>query len=288
MATETPSPPVRSKSWGFTWNNPRDSWADDLLAVIRNAGASKWVFQKEVGENGTPHIQGCFQFSAQRTASSWQPQFILELGASPHWECVRNWKKMAAYCCKSDTAVGDSVASEAKWRRVSPVDLWREVGAAQWQKDIIAITLTEANNRTVHWYWEPDGCTGKSLLVRHLMLTQERVFLLGGKSSDLLHAVAGMAEKGVEPRVVFWDIPRAQTVPDYSGVEALKNATFFSPKYESGMVILSHYPHVFVFSNYAPDESKLSADRWHIVRIGIPDGVGDSAGGVIGTSGTGV
>ncbi len=52
----------------------------------------------------------------------------------------------------------------------------------------------------------------------------------------------------------------------YSGLPQSKNGVLFSPKYESGQKIFKP-PHVFVFANYEPDQTKLSADRWNIVQL---------------------
>jgi len=50
-------------------------------------------------------------------------------------------------------------------------------------------------------------------------------------------------------------------------LESIKNGLFFSGKYESTQVVMNS-PHLIIFANEPPDKSKMSADRWHIVRIG--------------------
>jgi len=52
----------------------------------------------------------------------------------------------------------------------------------------------------------------------------------------------------------------------YEALEEIKDGLFFSGKYESGMVCINP-PHVVVLCNFAPDESKLSKDRWVIKNI---------------------
>lgn len=49
-------------------------------------------------------------------------------------------------------------------------------------------------------------------------------------------------------------------------IEQIKNGIYFSGKYESQMKY-DKPPHVVVFSNTMPDQSKLSADRWNIVFL---------------------
>ncbi len=69
--------------------------------------------------------------------------------------------------------------------------------------------------------------------------------------------------------IVIIDLARTQAESVnyfYQFIESLKNGVLFSPKYESGQKIFKP-PHVFVFANYEPDQTKLSADRWNIVQL---------------------
>jgi hypothetical protein len=51
-------------------------------------------------------------------------------------------------------------------------------------------------------------------------------------------------------------------------IENFKNGRIFSPKYESHTKTFIK-PRVFVFSNFHPDQSMLSVDRWDIVDLNI-------------------
>lgn len=262
----------RSKSWCFTWNNYPDDWQARLKAGLEAVGASKYVYQRERGEAGTPHVQGVLQFGAQKTATAWQGAFDDALGVRPHYEVCRNWKNSAVYCCKADSAEGESFSTEARYRRVPPSDFFSVPEALPWQSDVINLAEQEPEDRHVYWLWSTYGKVGKSRLSRHLAIKYEHdprpVLLSGGSAKDILYMVASnKKEKGTEPRMVIWDLPRSQTVPDYGGLENLKNGTFCSTKYESGMCILSRHPHIVVFANYPPDETKLSEDRWKVTRV---------------------
>jgi len=50
----------------------------------------------------------------------------------------------------------------------------------------------------------------------------------------------------------------------YEPLEAIKNGLLVSGKYHGREVILETTPRVVVFSNYHPDYSKLSGDRWKV------------------------
>jgi len=58
------------------------------------------IFQSEIGNNGTPHLQGMAQISAARTLSSWKKLF----GSNKiHIEQCRNIIASKKYCQKEDT-----------------------------------------------------------------------------------------------------------------------------------------------------------------------------------------
>lgn len=139
-----------------------------------------------------------------------------------------------------------------------------------WQEEIIEIINSEPDDRTIYWFWEPAGGVGKSAFTRYVCIKREKeALVVGGKSADIKHGVAAFREKhGVYPRIIFIDIPRSYNKEflNFEAMENIKNGCFFSPKYESNMV-LGNPPHMIVFSNEEPDISKLSYDRWKIKLI---------------------
>lgn len=73
--------------------------------------------------------------------------------------------------------------------------------------------------------------------------------------------------KGSWPSIIIYDIPRTQLdYVNYDALEKLKNGMAMSGKYEGGIILMPN-PHVVVFANRPPDESKLSSDRWVIHEI---------------------
>ena len=70
-------------------------------------------------------------------------------------------------------------------------------------------------------------------------------------------------------RVIIFDLPR--TYADnldhiYTCIENFKNGQYLSTKYNSEMRFFET-PHIIVFSNFRPDESMLSRDRYVIRNI---------------------
>lgn len=83
--------------WCFTWNNY------DGIVVPEDFG--KWfryvIYQEEVGENGTPHLQGYIEFKRQMRLSA-----LKKMLPTAHWEPRRGTQEEAiTYCTKVETRV---------------------------------------------------------------------------------------------------------------------------------------------------------------------------------------
>lgn len=84
------------------------------------------------------------------------------------------------------------------------------------------------------------------------------------------HAIARWKEiTGHYPVTIIIDLARSDkiTANGYRTIEEIKNAIFFSGKYDSGMVASVNPPHIVVFANVAPKVKLMSRDRWDIRRI---------------------
>jgi len=243
-----------AKRWCFTLNNYTDS---DISAIGSKFQGSEWIAGFEVGENNTPHLQGYVEFSKKIRPMS------LGLSSSIHWEVARGDRKSnIEYCSKDGNLVPGSTLRPP--RPLPTIDLYG------WQLDCRAAMLEEPDNRTINWYWEPDGGMGKSSMVRWCVQNL-RCVMCAGKASDMKYMIVKYEEKnGFFPDIVIFDVPRVSyDFISYQGIEEIKNGCFASSKFECAMVVMP-YPHVFVFANHPPDTSKMSSDRWNVVDIRPP------------------
>lgn len=146
--------------------------------------------------------------------------------------------------------------------------LWLRDNMKPWQKEVVAKIKTRPSYRDILWIWEPEGEVGKSYLGKYLHYFHGAI-LTGGSGGDMKHAIARWRQiTGHYPVTIIVDIARnAKRSVDYTVLQQMKNAMFFSGKYESGMVASLGAPHILVFSNYAPDTSRMSKDRWIICKI---------------------
>lgn len=244
-----------SKHWCFTLNNPDGSMVPLLLEKFKN---TKYVFQEETGEQGTPHLQGYVEFPNKVRA-------IQHIGIPQiHWEKTRDIKGSIAYCSKPDTRTGNIYTNLPL--PVAVKDPLEDKELFEWQKKVIDIISEAPDDRSVHWFWEETGCRGKTTLCKHLAL-KKGALVLGGKAADIKHAIADYVSSVKQPDIVLLHFTRTtEEFVSYDAIEAVKDGIFFSGKYESRQVIYN-CPHVICFANFPPEESKLSRDRWHIYKI---------------------
>ena len=91
---------AQGKRWCFTINNPTEEdkfWENDALL---NDSFQYLILQEEVGEHGTPHIQG-FCILKNKKRGTW---LQAHASARGHYEICRGTNQQAAdYCRKDDT-----------------------------------------------------------------------------------------------------------------------------------------------------------------------------------------
>lgn len=265
------NPPPRSplaKKWCFTLNNWSIFEYNDIIERINGGNGSNgsnvsnfYVIGKEKGDQGTPHLQGYIEMGKKiRPTEFFKNKRI-------HFEKVKgNRQQNIQYCIKED-----DFATNFKIKETLE-DEFISCTPYIYQKEILSIIKGKPASRTIYWFWEPNGNTGKSVFTKHLCLTYEAL-VLSGKSNDCKSAIVSLTEKqdGYTPKIIIFDYPRSSMgYINYACIEEIKNGCFFSGKYESAMFLMNK-PHIFIFANEEPDYSKLSLDRWQVKRINIED-----------------
>ena len=147
--------------------------------------------------------------------------------------------------------------------------LWLRDNMKPWQAEITQRVTSKASYRDILWVWEPKGNTGKTYLAKYLHYFHGAI-VTGGKNSDMKHAVVRWNEiAGYYPVIMLIDVPRSTKFrkTSYEAVEQMKNALFFSGKYESTMVASAYPPHIVIFSNEKPRTECMSEDRWIVKSI---------------------
>ncbi len=263
----------RGRSWALTINNFDEKNVQPYIDTLTQRG-SMYILGREVGKEGTPHLQCYVRF---KNAISFNT--IKEIFPTAHIEKAKgNLKQNIEYCSKEgdfETNV-DLIPFQEKINKLIIENEYKDIVWKPWQKEILEKIQKIPDKRKVHWYWENIGNTGKSFLVKYLAMT-EKIILADGKSRDIFNQVKVMMDQKMIPKIIILDIPRTNLeYINYSALELLKNGTVYSGKYEGGLLIFP-IPHVFVFANREPNVNKLSEDRWDIqdVKDLVDNQVGD-------------
>ena len=139
------------------------------------------------------------------------------------------------------------------------------------QKTIIDAVCEPPDDRTINWIVNVLGCTGKSKLMKYLRMNPQcfdfaRVPL--GTATQIKTSVIAKGSR----RIYMVDLPRVRGSDErqqelFSALEEIKNGWVESPMYGKTDELLMMPPHVWVFSNEAPNLNFASPDRWRVWTI---------------------
>lgn len=247
-----------AKNWCFTLNNYTEDELSSISSIVPGI-CTKAIVGKEVGESGTPHLQGFCAFKIKcRPMSHGLPKRM-------HWEkCKGSSAQNEAYCEKD----GDV------YLRVGfPDPIFVHPCDRQWQKDILEAIEAQPDDRVINWIWSKAGGTRKTSMCKYLAVKHEAI-ILGGKAADVRNAICDYKKtNGQTPKLVVINIPKSfdPSYVSYEAFENIKDMCFYSGKYEGGMVV-GNSPHLYIFANFHPDTKKMTAEgRWNIVNIDPSD-----------------
>lgn len=289
----------RAKNWTFTLNNYTDEDVARLSLPLPGTVAYL-IFGKEVGESGTPHLQGYVSFKNRV-----RMQHVLAFTGQAHLEIARFPQRAIEYCKKEGDFYEFGVAPAVTQGKRTDMEAFKdsvksgiydfaelrelhsEICAQYprfvkeyvddnkpkyrvpchplrpWQANLHARLALTPNDREIIFIVDVTGNHGKSWFARYYCNHHEKAqIVVPGKKADMAYAIND------DMRVFFFDCPRSKQGDfiQYDLLEELKNGLFFKNKYESRMIELAP-PHVVVLMNESPDPTKLSADRYTIIRL---------------------
>lgn len=290
-----------AKNWFYTLNNYSE---DELSRFSSLPGQAVFhLFGKEVGSNGTPHLQGTIGYSIRRSMQ----QVKADLSPRCHLEPTRNVIKSIEYCSKDgDTrSFGTIPTRNASGKRTDLDDFKASVNSGvydlralrdthsevmakyprfcsdyvrdrrpirsvpehplkDWQQRLLDVLEGVPNSRTINFVVGLSGNEGKSWFCDYYHYHHQETTQVINPSKKNDMAYALDESKSV----FFFDAPRSKQGEfiQYDILEELKNGRVFSPKYESGMKYFND-SHVVVMMNEEPDYEKLSSDRYEVWNV---------------------
>lgn len=244
-----------SKRWAFTLNNYTEEQKKKLFKKMAQL-ETKYIFGYEVGENGTPHIQGYIEFKIKT-----RPIETIKI-PEIHWEkCKGNREQNITYCSKDRNYETNFIIREPE------EDIKTITELRPWQSELSKLLLEKPNDRNIYWVWEETGNVGKSALCKKLCVSLGAL-VCEGKTADIFNGIYNYKQEFKRyPKIVLIDCPRSNLgYMNYGALEKVKNGLIFNSKYESKMMVFNS-PHVVVFANEEPIEGKFSEDRIIIKKI---------------------
>jgi len=255
----------RSRGWCFTLNNYTQEELEEIKTQIHSK-CIKYILGDEVGESGTPHIQGWIYFKNGVSFES-----VKKINGRAHWEKARgSMEQNKKYCSKENVIAMEGIVT-FKDKLLEKLKL-RYLGVEwkPWQKEVIGLLETEPDTRTINWICDYEGNQGKSFLTKFVALHRELI-IADGKKDNIFNQINNQLNpkngEGKEFDTVILDIPRSsEGYVNYGVLEQIKNGLVYSGKYEGGLCLFDNV-HVIVFANFMPDRSQFSEDRWNIIEL---------------------
>ena len=296
----------RGRQWCFTLNN----YTTGETQLLSDLGASEHVeylvFGREVGESGTPHLQGFIRFHDRKTFSSAKslisPRCFIEIAKGTP-------SQNRQYCTKDGdfeefgTCPVSRQGKRNDWEKLKehvlelnerpprrslvvlfPALMARYEHAVWSYIDCLlpAVRLTDSTPRE-GWQSDLDGLIEEDPDPRTIEFIVDPIgnsgktwfcqYILTKYPNDAQYLRAAKRDDmahAIDPiRTIFLiDVPRRQMefLP-YAILESLKDRMVFSPKYQSGLKLIPRVPHVIVFCNEYPNPNALSADRVSVTQL---------------------
>ena len=239
-----------AKRWCFTLNN----WTEDELSSISSKFrvlCSICLIGSEVGDEGTPHLQGYAEFLTKCRPKAH------ELSERLHWEkCKGNRDANVRYCSK-DGQVVFTLGLPPALKLISEVSLY------PYQRAICDVLLGPVCDRKIHWFFGPKDI-GKTALLK-LVCNPDGIYKACILPPTRRHALSQVQKLPLTFSFVFnltADQSAYQTNEFFSVLESVKDGLFATGfGTDNNSMCVRNSSHIIVVANERPDFSKTEIDR---------------------------
>lgn len=220
----------------FTLNNYTTEEHEQVLGILVSENTVYGICGREVGESGTPHLQGFIHSKTRRRLGTWKNL----LGNRLHIEQARGTDMDNKEYCSKDgdfaehgepVARGkcrygrlmDQLGNDAPLSEMDPellikhygniralkrdlpddVQMVQYGGLFKWQLDVLNI-LSQQNNRRITFIVDESGGMGKSYLTKWMLSYLRTWGCTGGKMADLMYSHSQMSDAQVSIYFTPW------------------------------------------------------------------------------------
>lgn len=251
-----------AKKWCFTFNNYDEN--NEIKNIIDLLDPEDlYGIGKEVGEQGTRHLQGWIEFK-----NKCRPTSIIKYTNKIHWEKMKgNIEESIKYCSKDGEYITNFF-----FPKLNPIINISKNDFNGFQEMVYDIFQKMLEG--IHWFYSAHGGEGKSQIAHFLRCCHEKeVLLLGqGKYADIINGVFNRTKDTNSPmkyvKTILIDLPRENTgYISLGAMESILDMHIYNSKFEGGSAVFGKV-NIIIFSNsYPKNAKKLSARKWHIYPI---------------------
>jgi len=245
--------------WCFTFNNYTEEIVLKFQEIMK-INCKLGFFNKEVGESGTPHLQGYIELK-----NKGRPLNIFPVGC--HWKKAKgNLDQNFKYCSKD--AVDGNMTFNFGYKLKPKIKIISEL--RPFQKQILDMLEKPVDEGKIIWIFDKEGQLGKTQMLRYLHVKKGCPFTYGGKKGDIINLVFNNKEYllGEDKAIMIYNFSRA-TDPraiSYESMEQISDGAISNNKFEAGCFVCNP-PHVLVFSNCMPVLEMMTKSRWKFFGI---------------------
>jgi len=242
--------------YDFVINNYTETEVCQVISTLRKI-AKKGGFGKEVGESGTPHLQGFVSLKRKLRITALTK---LEGFERASVRATRNEKALIEYCTKDNCFF--------KIGFPKPLKVITEL--RPFQATIEKMCSEEPDDRTINVLIDTETKIGKTQFTKYMVHKHQAIAFTGGEASDIACQLAQEVENGRDLNdltIMIFNYGENQRV-NKKPLENVKDGLMTSPKYKTSTMCFNS-PHIWVFCNEPPEsviESKRK-DVWKIWKI---------------------
>lgn len=267
----SPKRPNDNVRWCFTLNNYT---TEDIeaLGFILSSVCKQYAFKKELGKEGTPHLQGFFTLLKKKRLTA-----IKALGDCLnrcHLEvCKGSNLDNQLYVCKEDTSVDCIIYQHGFIKNLSIIKSLKVITELRpFQQQVLEL-IEQKNDRIIHWVYDQAGGKGKTSLMKYIDYHKHAICCSSGKDSDIYNLFWNYIEKDKKNVSLLnnldcfvYNVARNHTFKQYTMLENVKDGFLTNSKFECGTMNFNS-PSVVILANHLPDTSSMTIDRWNIITL---------------------